>query len=156
MTVRRSIALVLALGSLSWARVSAARPSFPEKLQDATGAPCPPQCNICHRDNGAGEGTLDKPFFKSLSSYGEVEEDMRAAVEAMKQAGVDSDGDGTPDIDEIAAGDDPNSSLDAKICFPDGGCGARVAPRGPLDPQATAAALLAVVALGWLARRRRG
>lgn len=147
-------AIAVTLTALSSAKSALALPEFPEKLQEATNAPCIPQCNICHRDDNGGGGTIDKPFVKSLREYGELEHDMKGAVDALAQAGVDSDGDGTPDVTEIKNGDDPNSSLDAKLCFPDGGCGARVEPAGTLDGYAGAAALFTALVLGRSFRRK--
>ncbi|MEZ4227435.1 MAG: hypothetical protein R3B13_41235 [Polyangiaceae bacterium] len=153
----RSIAATLVFTlSLLTAGSAQARPEFPQAVQDAADAPCLPQCSLCHRDTSGG-GVADQPFAQSLLSQGDGngEEGIVAAMDRMRQQNMDSDGDGTSDIDELSQGKDPNYAGDALVCLPDVGCGARVA-RAPAE-QGMGAVLtaLAALALAHLRRRRR-
>ena len=158
MQAKLSIALTTLL--LTLASTALGKPEFVEPLEEATGAPCLPQCNICHASlSGGGEPV--QPFVESLERFGEIEgEDaIKAAVALLEQQGVDSDGDGVGDIEEIRAGQDPNYAGDALICQPDVGCGAHIAPR-PSTALWQRGALLGplVLLLGWrlVGRRRKG
>jgi hypothetical protein len=144
------------LAALFMASPAGATPDFPQKLADATGAPCVPQCTICHTDSVGGKGTVTKPFGKSMVDAGLISFDnasVAKAVNELLQAGTDSDGDGIGDIAEIRDGDDPNSATAAKACGPTYGCGARIEPKGPIDVGSALAAL--ATALGLVLGRRR-
>jgi hypothetical protein len=145
-----SFALLAALTPLT----ASARPEFPDSLQSATGAPCVPQCNICH-ESVSGGGPADQPFAKSLLQMGGLQGPgaMEYDVSQLEHAGVDSDGDGVGDIAEIRAGTDPNYAGDALICQPDVGCGAHVAPEPPNDGLAASFAMLTALGLVFLRRR---
>src|SRR5690242_10961406 len=96
-----SISFALTLGIATSAQ---ALPDFPEELQKAASTPCLPHCNVCHRDDNAGDGTIDRPFALSMERVGGLDGDKRTidrAVLRLKQAGTDSDGDGTSDIAEL-------------------------------------------------------
>ena len=135
--------------------VALAQPDFPDSLQKATGAPCVPQCSVCH-DSVNGGGPIDQPFGKSLGDYGGYQgrDAIKAGVEGMKQDNVDSDGDGVGDVDELERGTDPNYAGDARLCLPDAGCGAHVAPQPPDDGIDIALAIAVILGMG-LSRQRR-
>ena len=91
--------------------VLAASPGFPLELKNTLGAPVVPQCTICHQTNVGGVGTVVKPFGVAMQEHGLVLEDvpsLHSALDGMRTDAVDSDGDGTIDVDEVKAGDDPN------------------------------------------------
>jgi MYXO-CTERM domain-containing protein len=143
--------ITVLLGSLparAWAL-----PDYPEALQDASGAPCLPHCNVCHRDDQAGHATVDRPLGLSLERVGKLggggPAQVTRAVERLRAAGTDSDGDGRPDIDELSAGDDPNYSGEGLLCGPEVGCSARSAGGHP-----PADLGLAVLGLFLVVRRR--
>jgi len=144
-----TLALTL-FAACSAAASARALPEFPQELQDATDAPCSPHCNICHRDDYAGGGTVDQPFAISMERIGGLGHDVARAVERLRQNDVDSDGDGTSDIEEISRGDDPNTAYDAGICGPMVGCAA-------VSPSATGTQTTWCVGLAilWYALRRR-
>jgi hypothetical protein len=163
-----------------------ARPEFPQILADTVHMPCVPQCVVCHNDNDGGYGTLrklhhsgapDTPGFAMnlvaispmLGNGGDYLNggDVNSLAPVLRDAAnftpaPDVDGDGKPDLVELASGDDPNDPTPgAKVaCNSEGptyGCGgeARVARQGPIDN--VAAAVSAVVALAGISviRRRR-
>jgi hypothetical protein len=139
-----------------------ASPTYPAAIKDdlktlnAADMPCTPPCTICHRDALGGRGTVIKPFGLAMIENGLVFQDTDAlarALAALKASGVDSDGDGVTDIDELSAGHDPNVSGPAALCvsLPRYGCGASVAPDRPAGAGAFLFGLLA-----WLVARRGG
>jgi hypothetical protein len=79
---------------------------------------------------------------------------LSTALTQLAKDGVDSDGDGISDIQELKNGTDPNSSANSSIIDdqePGYGCGGS-APTGRNAP-----GMGAIAALGWLlVRRRRG
>lgn len=150
-----SFALVAAL-----AAPARATPNFPPAIQQHLGLSAPPPCAICHQDGKTGTGTVTTPFGVSMRSHGLVPNDtstLTKALDALEAEKVDSDGDGTPDIEELQAGSDPNTAGGGSINGPPVayGCGAsaRIAPEGPLDAVAAFGSALAVLGLV-LARRR--
>jgi hypothetical protein len=118
----------------------------------ALGAPPRQSCALCHTNGVTGVGTVNTPIGKALRARGLVsgnDGSLTAALDALAKDGVDSDGDGVPDVEELKAGTDPNvagTDTGASPATPKYGCGAEVAPG------------LEALALGvWLvfSRRRR-
>lgn len=142
-----------------WAPAAAASPPFPDEIKSHLGASSAPQCAVCHEGGKTGVGTVTTLFGKALRDRGLVAQDtasLDAALDQLDKDGVDSDGDGTPDIEELKNGTDPNQEGGAVINQPDPvyGCTANVASGGPGRAGPGAALLLAAIAaLG--ARRRR-
>jgi hypothetical protein len=102
--------LVLILVAVAFALDARATPNFPSALRIAESLASDPPCGLCHRGT-PGVGTVTTPFGISMRQRGLVmydEATLRAALAAMRAEGVDSDGDGTPDLDELAVGTDPN------------------------------------------------
>ncbi len=69
-----------------------------------------PKCELCHE--APDGGAVDTRFAQSMKARGlrgsgDVAS-VRAALDAMKQDRVDSDGDGAFDLDELSYGGDPN------------------------------------------------
>lgn len=83
---------------------------YPTTVASDLGMPCVPQCTLCHTDNLGGVGTITTEFGLALVDAGlagGAQTDLIGpALDAM--AAADSDGDGTLDLDELMAGDDPN------------------------------------------------
>ena len=134
-----------------------ASPTYPAAIKNdlktlnAADMPCVPPCTICHRDTMGGRGTVIKPFGLSMIANGLAFQDTDAlarALAASKANGVDSDGDGVSDVDELSAGHDPNVSGAAPLCTstPRYGCGASIAPARPGAAGAFLFALLALLA----------
>jgi MYXO-CTERM domain-containing protein len=127
--------------------VARASESYPQEIQEALDMPCAPPCTICHETFAGGAGTVSRPFGGAMVGRGLQESDddcIPKALRALEEgrtgnacrnnantAGTpdDSDMDGTADIIELRAGDDPNSgSAGASVCVLKYGCGARVVP----------------------------
>ena len=143
------------------ARPAHASPTYPGLLQKDVGMPCAPPCTVCHRDRNGGLYTVTKPFGLSMMAAGlrgQNADQLSAAVKTLSSDKSDSDGDGIPDIQELKAGTDPNSTANGNICSegPVYGCGAHVAPRpGGGGLGAALAALAGFVLLVSMRRRRR-
>jgi hypothetical protein len=104
------VATLTALLLLS-VRPAVASPADAERLENLLDLGHPPPCSVCHgvADAAPPELTL---FGRALARAGFVESDpetMAKAVESMRKADVDSDGDGATDIDELEWGGDPNT-----------------------------------------------
>lgn len=94
--------------------VSAAHASlvYPNELSTELGMPCAPLCTACHDSQAGGAGTVTQPFGMAMMDRGltgAAQVDLLAtALAAMEADAVDSDADGTLDVDELLAGEDPN------------------------------------------------
>jgi len=149
--------LCLSVLALTWGaspEPARALPDYPEYLQTAASAPCLPHCNVCHRDDNAGSGTVDRPFVLSMEHVGGLRgggrSDVARALDVLRAQKTDSDGDGEADSDELSRGEDPNFAGDGDLCGPQVGC----STSAPLSPWSFAPALLALLALPLLQRLR--
>jgi len=141
-----------------------ASPSFPQEIQNYAGMACPPTCTLCHRTQEGGAGTTRGAFAVSMVTIGRIEAGKPEGVYPALAAAQgftpqpDGDGDGTGDVSELRAMRDPLVNgiqvSDAIICPPTYGCGARIAPRPPLDGSALAFALAVAGYLVVRLRRR--
>ncbi|WNG27000.1 hypothetical protein F0U62_25525 [Cystobacter fuscus] len=150
---RASLLGVVLLG----ATAARATPGFPPVIRTELGLSSPPSCAVCHQGNPS-VGTVTTPFGTALRARGLVFYDdasLRKALTALNTEKVDSDGDGTPDTEELKAGTDPNKSNgtsgpgqepDGGNVLPEPSYGCGVAPGAPVG-----------LLLGglWLLRRRR-
>jgi hypothetical protein len=121
-----------------------ATPGFPSTIASSLKGPAP-ACAVCHAGGATARGTVTTPFGKALRSRGlEAWSDgsLTSALGAMMS--VDSDGDGTPDLDELAQGGDPNAGN--AFAAPSYGCS---------SVGAASRWSLAALALVLRARRRR-
>lgn len=104
----------------------------------------PPQsCSLCHVNGITGIGTVNTKFGKALRARGLTSGDEVSLEEALDQLEadmVDSDGDGTIDVDELKEGTNPSGGGPVLKY----GCGASSVP-----------VLLAAMGLLPLLRRRR-
>jgi MYXO-CTERM domain-containing protein len=152
------VGLCVAVASLVAPRAGASE-SYPEAIERALGTPCPPACITCHTRPSGGELTANTPVgisarragLKCCDTSGLF--DMLATLEANA---TDSDADGTPDVDELRAGTNPNA-LEGKLeCYvppEEEGC----AMSGPSTsgPDDAGWAFGFVIALAALSRARR-
>jgi hypothetical protein len=130
--MRRLLALSAVVAACATPAVARATPNFPGAIQSHLGGSAPPACRVCHVDGITGLGTVNTPFGKNMRARGLVAEDeasLVAALDAMAKEGVDSSGGrGTPDVEILREGLDPNRAnpYDAPAP-PTYGCGAQVA-----------------------------
>ncbi|MBX2799057.1 MAG: hypothetical protein KTR31_15380 [Myxococcales bacterium] len=102
------------------ASAAIASPNFPSQLATLTDASCTPTCTACHDTLAGGSGTVIQPFGEALVDRGLTSstDTLAPALEALELDEVDSDSDGTLDVDAITAGLDPNDGTG--VCDADG------------------------------------
>jgi hypothetical protein len=122
---------------------------------------CAPACTICHDSMKGGAGTVHKAFGLAMRTAGlgaDSTSQLNAALTKLAADHTNSDGEPTPDIEELINGDDPNTVGGEACIGPKYGCGAstitRSASKRGLDPAATVAGSL-IAGLGLLLLRRR-
>ncbi|HMJ16227.1 MAG TPA: hypothetical protein VK524_32660 [Polyangiaceae bacterium] len=164
-------AVAVALSLMS-ARAQASE-TYPAAVQEALGLACAPACVLCHTRPEGGIGTYNAQFGTTIraTNIGIRNPGGIAAALACIENGVDepsaescpygssdpapdSDGDGTPDIEELRNAENPSSTSGGSFCGATYGCGASIAPKRHFDGVAASAALLSAFALLWTLRRR--
>jgi hypothetical protein len=149
---------VLVLGWLTGGGRAHALPEYPKYLQTAADTPCLPHCNVCHRDDNAGDGTIDRPFGKSIERVGRLrgggQSSITQAVDTLRAQNTDSDGDGIADIDELSHGEDPNYAGDGSICGPQVGCSAAAGAQSVWSSGLTVLVVFSLMAWAGRARKR--
>lgn len=145
-----------------------ATPNFPAAVRSELGLAREPACAVCHRGT-ATAGTANTPFASALRERGLRPYDegaLRSALQSLSADQADGDGDGVPDISELAADTDPNQPEFVPGTEPTPGPGPGSEPLTPPLPEPTygcgaatgspslVAALGGLLAFLW--RRRRG
>ena len=126
-----------------------------------TVAPYEPPCSLCHLRGSTGAGTADTPFALSMKARGLSASDntsVATALDAMLRDNVDSDGDGTPDIQEIENDTDPNTPANVSLSGdvgPNAGCGGGQKSNSGGSAPATGVGLVLAALLGGLRRKAR-
>jgi uncharacterized protein (TIGR03382 family) len=146
--------LVIALVLLGAAPAALATPNFPGAIRANLGAVASPACAVCHAGGVTGRGTVTTPFGAAMRARGLVaydETSLTAALAALTQDNVDSNGDGVADVDALKQGLDPNVGGSSGP-VPEYGCVGSVA--GGTHGAGVYAALAGVVLVA-LRRRRR-
>ncbi len=113
---------------------------FPPVITGELGLDYLPDCGLCHVKGNTGSGTAKTPFALAMKERGLQPEDavsVRSALMDLDKDGVDSDGDGSTDIEELMAGTNPNSPSDGATVRigddPQYGCSVRGSSAG--DPK---------------------
>jgi hypothetical protein len=158
---RVTFALLVASAMLV-ATSAGASESYPNAIERALDTPCPPDCTTCHTTRSGGSLTANTPVGISARRAGLECCDRAQLLDVLgtlETNMTDSDSDGTPDVDELRAGTDPNA-LEGKLeCYvPPAEDACAASPRsarrnGGTGAVATALALLACVTAR---ARRRG
>jgi MYXO-CTERM domain-containing protein len=150
----KTFALALAAAVATLAAGAGASEGYPDAIQGDLDLAEAPSCDVCHAHASAPVGSADESFAKSLEARGlKGGGDVASLARALeKDKGVDSDGDGAEDLDELSWGGNPSVSD---------------APKGTAPPEiaygcdvggqagASSAALIAVLGLALSTRRRR-
>lgn len=139
-----------------------ATPNFPGALARNLGATSSPECAVCHQNGRVGIGTVTTGFGSAMRARGLTpynEGSLASALGKMTADAVDSDGDGTLDVEALRQGQNPNGSASVVTgnpvpTSPEYGCVGRVSPAR--QPDAQLVALFLAIAMGVLLRRRRG
>lgn len=156
MTALRTLAVLCSFATSSLiASVADAKPSFPGQIESYLNLSYVPPCSLCHIDGVTGGQTVVTPFGYSIVKHGLSggKSGMNTALDAMKASGVDSDGDGVTDIDELIRGTDPSSAANGELSGPKSSSGCAASGGGSTAPGALAAGVAALALL--LSRRRR-
>src|SRR4051812_44968940 len=156
-SMRREIAGFVLAMSLSLH--ASAEPTFPGAIQEAAGIPCTPTCLLCHTAIPGTKYNLNGVFSTTVSLNGivpEHPESMTTVIANLTAKKTDTDGDGKTDVDELAAGSDPNKTdPNAELCGPTYGCGAHLAPAPPPRRAPIMWWLVGILALAaWVSARR--
>ncbi len=101
---------------LSLLTTAQASGNYPAEVATFTEVPCATTCLLCHTTASGGGGTANQAFAlalkdRGLTGGGDVDA-LITALSALEADAVDSDGDGTTDIDGLRAGLDPNDGRD--------------------------------------------
>ena len=153
MTWRRALMIVVLVG---WPGAAWARKQFPNWIATKLEGPTPPHvppCSVCHLGGKTSAATIFTPFAWAMRvrGLGSSQASVDSAIIKVQSDGVDSDGDGVPDAQEIIDGTDPNNAGGATdLQDPQLGCDLGGGARS-----GTAAASLALAAVALVRRRRQ-
>jgi hypothetical protein len=159
--LRLLLSVATAAFMLAMAAPAAAVPFFPGALAQKLGTDKVPPCSICHVCGVTGRGTVNTPWGAAMRARGLVAYDvdsLNKAVDKMRADKIDSDGDGTLDVDAIAQGKDPNppTCTGDDPTIPAYGCVNRVVPTRTIPDDSAVFLAFAVAAATVLRRRRSG
>jgi hypothetical protein len=158
-TVRCS-SMVMTVAWLSFlAREAAASPSYPGVVAEVWALAQAPECTICHATSSGGTGTVVTYFGRHLQALGVTAENPSALAQALeldRAQRTDSDGSGTTDYEDLAAGRSPNvgpGPVADEELRPEHGC---ATVRGSTPPDGGLVLVVAVASTAAGLRRRRG
>lgn len=151
MTWRRALMIAVLVG---WPGAAWARKQFPGWIATTLEGSMPPHvppCSVCHLGGKTSAATIFTPFAWAMRvrGLGSSQASVDSAIIQVQSDGVDSDGDGVPDAQEIIDGTDPNNAGGATdLQDPQLGCDLGGGARS-----GTAAAFLALAAFALVRRR---
>lgn len=141
-----------------------AREQYPREIANHLGSNTPyPLCSLCHQDGKTGKDTLVTPFALGMRARGMGDgkgSALTGALDRVRADGVDSDGDGATDIEELMAGSDPNASTSTpsspgSVTDPQLGCTVAAGEQYGKAGQAGQDGVALVLVAGLLWRRRK-
>jgi hypothetical protein len=144
--------------AMSVAPHSSAEKTFPGAIQEAANIPCFPTCLLCHTGIPGTIANLEQPFGKTVFKHGARPgnpDSMNTVIANLRREMVDTDGDGKIDVDELAAGSNPNPEPSVEFCGPTYGCGAHLAPPPPPERAPVSWWLVGILGLAALIGARR-
>ena len=139
---------------LAMPRAAQAVQTYPAEIQLHLGLSYTPPCTLCHATNVGGLGTVVTPFAKSMVAAGLSAnfDSLDPALDQLAANNWDSNADGTPDIQQLKSGENPNTGEPlAGVEQQQFGCNTMRATKTP----GWAARALLVGALLLIARARR-
>jgi hypothetical protein len=140
--------------------VARATSGFPGDIRSHLGLDYQPPCTLCHASVQGG-GPVVTPFGTALLRRGLRAGDtasLESALDKLIADGVDSDGDGTKDVDELLSATDPNSASAVSLSDTPAmshGCVGRISPRGSLGWPAFASIATFILLMSRPRRRER-
>lgn len=147
-------ALLATVAMLLAPREALATPAFPGVIARELELAAPPACDLCHAGGVTRRGTVTTPFGTTMRSRGLVAYDERSLATALKAISAenkDSDEDGTPDVQELKEGLNPNLATGEDFPPPEYGC----AVRSSRDSRSGAFALVLIGLCAGARRRSR-
>ena len=132
-----------------------AEPNFPGEIKNHLNLNYTPPCTFCHA-TAQGAGPVTTKFGQSMLAAGLTINvaTVGPALDTLNAKGTDSDGDGTPDIQQIEQGFDPSTGVPPSDAPPERyGCGARTA-LSPVRFGDSSLVALCMAGLVVMARRR--
>lgn len=119
----------------AFATSAGAEETFPGAIQDAAGMRCAPTCLLCHTAIPGTIQNLQQPFGRRVFVSGIMRGEpatMQRVIDTLRTNKTDTDMDGAIDVDELAAGTNPNDpDPNAELCGPVYGCGAHIVQAPP-------------------------
>ena len=109
--MRRRASISLAAAVFLVSGIASASKAYPEAMKTALLLAKAPSCDLCHAAAADPVGPANSLFGQSMVAKGLRADDpasLTQALDGMRAAGVDSDGDGAEDLDELSWGGDPN------------------------------------------------
>jgi len=108
--------------------------TYPAEIQAHLGLSFTPPCTLCHASSNGGLATVVTPFGKSMMGAGLSTnfDSLDVALDRLTASNTDSNGDGSPDVQELKDGNDPDTGKPfATVEQQQFGCGAMIARKPP-------------------------
>ncbi|MEP7126774.1 MAG: hypothetical protein ABJE95_37940 [Byssovorax sp.] len=109
--MRRRASISLAAAAFLVSGAASASKAYPDAMKTDLVLAKAPACDLCHASAADPVGAADTLFGKSMVAKGLLADDtasLTKALDGLRASGVDSDGDGAEDLDELSWGGDPN------------------------------------------------